>query len=299
MQVGNDVFLHQCQGNSTFIHTANHWSFAEGKIVAEFCKGPDSDSAAPAMCLVAPPADAAVPGGRLTLGLCSTPEATWAQKIVPAPKPMPPPPGPPPVPPAPPIPPPPPLPPAGKTCHDCPNIIFFLTDDQDILLGGSLPTSAEFSPGATPLPRTKKLMMDGGAHATNFFIHTPVCCPSRSELVTGTENAYLLHHCILKIIILPRQARTNIESVSEKSSAVFLSLGRYLHNVKLPVDERQCGEVRKRVFCRFWHKNDPVTKPGSLQTQRKLLRFKKEKRIGFLAGVCWRGRSRQRLLHAR
>ena len=222
MQVGNDVFLHQCQGNSTFIHTANHWSFAAGKIVAEFCKGPDSDSAAPAMCLVAPPADAAVPGGRLTLGLCSTPEATWAaQKIVPAPKPMPPPPGPPPVPPAPPIPPPPPLPPAGKTCHDCPNIIFFLTDDQDILLGGSLPTSAEFSPGATPLPRTKKLMMDGGAHATNFFIHTPVCCPSRSELVTGTENAYLLHHCILKIIILPRQARTNIESVAEKS-AVFL-----------------------------------------------------------------------------
>ena len=36
----------------------------------------------------------------------------------------------------------------------------------------------------------------------NFFIHTPVCCPSRSELVTG----------------------------------------RYLHNVKLPVDERQCGD---------------------------------------------------------
>ena len=44
-------------------------------------------------------------------------------------------------------------------------------------------------------------MMDGGAHLTNFFIHTPVCCPSRSELVTG----------------------------------------RYLHNVKLPVDERQCS----------------------------------------------------------
>ena len=41
-----------------------------------------------------------------------------------------------------------------------PNIIFFLTDDQDILLGGALPTSSEFSPGATPLPRTKELMFD-------------------------------------------------------------------------------------------------------------------------------------------
>ena len=28
-------------------------------------------------------------------------------------------------------------------------------------------------------------MQDAGAMATNFFIHTPICCPSRSELVTG------------------------------------------------------------------------------------------------------------------
>jgi arylsulfatase A-like enzyme len=63
--------------------------------------------------------------------------------------------------------------------------------------------SAEFSPKATPLPKAKALLMDAGAHATNFFIHTPVCCPSRSETVTG----------------------------------------RYLHNVKTNVEQAvQCGE---------------------------------------------------------
>jgi hypothetical protein len=49
-------------------------------------------------------------------------------------------------------------------------------DDQDILLGGALPTSSAFSPNATPLPRTKVLLMDQGAALTNMFIHTPVCC---------------------------------------------------------------------------------------------------------------------------
>eukprot|EP01060_Flectonema_neradi_P023355 TRINITY_DN315_c0_g2_i5.p1 TRINITY_DN315_c0_g2~~TRINITY_DN315_c0_g2_i5.p1 ORF type:complete len:524 (+),score=126.69 TRINITY_DN315_c0_g2_i5:42-1574(+) len=63
-----------------------------------------------------------------------------------------------------------------------PNIIFFLTDDQDQLLGGSMPPS---SPGVTPIPRTQKLLGDGGAVAQNMYIHTPICCPSRSETFTG------------------------------------------------------------------------------------------------------------------
>jgi arylsulfatase A-like enzyme len=64
-----------------------------------------------------------------------------------------------------------------------PNIIFFLTDDQDIMLGGALPATSPN--GATPLPRAKALLMDQGAHLTNMFIHTPICCPSRAETLTG------------------------------------------------------------------------------------------------------------------
>ena len=64
-------------------------------------------------------------------------------------------------------------------------------------MGGSFPSHS----GATPMPKTESLMFAQGAHASRFVIHTPVCCPSRSETWTG----------------------------------------RYLHNVKRPVAEKQCG----------------------------------------------------------
>eukprot|EP01048_Picozoa_sp_COSAG05_P027754 COSAG05_NODE_8258_length_721_cov_1.800643_1_plen_166_part_01 len=64
-----------------------------------------------------------------------------------------------------------------------PNIVWFLTDDQDQMLGGSFPIT---SPGAaTPMPKTQKLMVEEGTMATNMFIHTPICCPSRSEVLSG------------------------------------------------------------------------------------------------------------------
>eukprot|EP01060_Flectonema_neradi_P017444 TRINITY_DN2432_c0_g1_i4.p1 TRINITY_DN2432_c0_g1~~TRINITY_DN2432_c0_g1_i4.p1 ORF type:complete len:537 (+),score=118.77 TRINITY_DN2432_c0_g1_i4:83-1612(+) len=64
-----------------------------------------------------------------------------------------------------------------------PNIIFFLTDDQDQMLGGSMPATAPG--GATPIPKTQKLLGDGGMLADNMYIHTPICCPSRAETFTG------------------------------------------------------------------------------------------------------------------
>jgi len=59
--------------------------------------------------------------------------------------------------------------------------VWFLTDDQDQLLGGSFPLTMK----ATPMPKTKELMQDGGTYAENWYIHTPICSPSRAELVTG------------------------------------------------------------------------------------------------------------------
>lgn len=58
-----------------------------------------------------------------------------------------------------------------------PNFFFMLTDDQDGMLGSMAAMSFTRSLGAT------------GANLTNFFAHTPACCPSRSELLSG-RNFY-------------------------------------------------------------------------------------------------------------
>ncbi|KAL1515903.1 hypothetical protein AB1Y20_002517 [Prymnesium parvum] len=67
-----------------------------------------------------------------------------------------------------------------ETAASHPNVVFVLTDDQDLMLGGGFPNG-----GATPMPHTQRLLADQGAVATNFFAHTPICCPSRAQLLTG------------------------------------------------------------------------------------------------------------------
>lgn len=72
---------------------------------------------------------------------------------------------------APPTPaPPPPKPPLGFQ----PNIVLVLQDDQDIYMSGW-----------RPMRQATELVSKRGATATNWFIHTPVCCPSRGELLSG------------------------------------------------------------------------------------------------------------------
>jgi len=55
-----------------------------------------------------------------------------------------------------------------------PNILVLITDDQDVLIGGT-----EY------MPQLKRCLMDRGMTFVNAFVHTPVCCPSRSSMLTG------------------------------------------------------------------------------------------------------------------
>ena len=83
-----------------------------------------------------------------------------------------------------------------------PNFFLMLTDDQDLILRSmvgarrrllALPChAAPPQPPLTPprwqtgMPFTTSLVQNGSvANLSNFFAHVPVCCPSRSSLLSG------------------------------------------------------------------------------------------------------------------
>ncbi|XP_034947139.1 LOW QUALITY PROTEIN: extracellular sulfatase SULF-1 homolog [Chelonus insularis] len=66
------------------------------------------------------------------------------------------------------------LSPYQQTRERKPNIVLILTDDQDVELG-----SLNF------MPRTLRRLRDEGAELRHAYVTTPMCCPSRSSLLTG------------------------------------------------------------------------------------------------------------------
>jgi arylsulfatase A-like enzyme len=55
-----------------------------------------------------------------------------------------------------------------------PNIVLFLTDDQDVVTG-----SLDY------MPILKRVLIERGTKFNNAFVHTPICCPSRMSILSG------------------------------------------------------------------------------------------------------------------
>ena len=55
-----------------------------------------------------------------------------------------------------------------------PNIVFILTDDQDVSLGG-----------LDAMPFTQEFLVAGGMTFANGYVTTPICCPSRTSTLSG------------------------------------------------------------------------------------------------------------------
>jgi N-acetylglucosamine-6-sulfatase len=63
---------------------------------------------------------------------------------------------------------------AAAAVHKKKNVLLLITDDQDVLIGG-----------IDHMPILHKLLVEQGAIFPNAFVHTPICCPSRSSILTG------------------------------------------------------------------------------------------------------------------
>eukprot|EP00939_MAST-03C_sp_MAST-3C-sp1_P003316 g3316.t1 len=115
-----------------------------------------------------------------------------------------------------------------------PNIVLFLTDDQDQMLGSSFPVRAPG--GVTPMPKTKKLMVDEGAMFENMFIHVPICNPSRSTTLTGrylhnikgTNTSWAAMHVDMNVV----HNSTFAKRLSSGESGYTVGLfGKYLNAI--------------------------------------------------------------------
>jgi hypothetical protein len=56
------------------------------------------------------------------------------------------------------------------------NIIFFMTDDQDVTANSIDPTI---------MPRLNRLFREEGMEFTNYYVPTGLCCPSRATILRG------------------------------------------------------------------------------------------------------------------
>ncbi|XP_029025052.1 glucosamine (N-acetyl)-6-sulfatase (Sanfilippo disease IIID), b [Betta splendens] len=104
------------------------------------------------------------------------------------------------------------------------NIVLIVADDQDVVLGGM-----------TPMKNTKALIGDAGATFVNAFTVTPLCCPSRSSVLTGryphnhaVRNNSLSGNCSSRLWQTGPEAEALPVYLSKRGYQTFFA-GKYLN----------------------------------------------------------------------
>ncbi|XP_032784584.2 N-acetylglucosamine-6-sulfatase isoform X3 [Daphnia magna] len=95
-----------------------------------------------------------------------------------------------------------------------PNIVVILIDDLDYVLAG-----------LEPMAITRRLVSQHGATFTNAFISTPVCCPSRSSILTGK---YVHNHRVINNTVTGNCSSPQWQNGEElKTMATYLQSNGY------------------------------------------------------------------------
>eukprot|EP01047_Picozoa_sp_COSAG01_P002080 COSAG01_NODE_53_length_31352_cov_23.122452_2_plen_186_part_00 len=122
-----------------------------------------------------------------------------------------------------------------------PNIVLLLTDDLDLMLGGM---DDVHQPHHIPALRRR------GAEVSNWFCHTPVCCPSRSEILTGK----FFHNLVLRA---PGADRWNTNGHGHAQQCMYVNESRlspgptFAEHLGQPVAEGGGGGYVVGVFGKY------------------------------------------------
>ena len=116
-----------------------------------------------------------------------------------------------------------------------PNFIFILTDDQDVTLDSM-----------KAMPNTIKYLAKQGLTFNNTFISTPICCPSRTETISGRNFQNIKNG---KIDCMNIAATYNVFNNTDSMFQIFNSNG-YLTG--------SFGKLTNNMPS-FWCNNDPLT----------------------------------------
>lgn len=105
-----------------------------------------------------------------------------------------------------------------------PNVLFVLTDDQDVLLGSMSPDG--------PCQKIIQLIVKEGVTFSNGFANTPICCPSRAEIQTGRymHNTKVLNNKCGGKNFINGPEKLNIAHHAKKLGYTTFYAGKYLNN---------------------------------------------------------------------
>ena len=109
-----------------------------------------------------------------------------------------------------------------------PNVLFLLTDDQDIMLG-SMDADG-------PMQKARKLIIDQGAYFNNGFAATPMCGPSRAEIQTGRymHNIGVFDNRCGGVEFVAGPEKLNVAHYAKQQGYSTFYAGKYLNNYGHP-----------------------------------------------------------------